>query len=132
LKYEVFEEGEGPKPKPTDVAVFHYVGRLAKDGKVFDSSVERGQPLAYPVNKLIPGWIEGLPLMSVGSKYRFHIPAALAYGEEGFPPRIGPNEDLVFDVHLLQAAPPEQAVPGDAPSAPEGDTPEKTLAPPKE
>jgi len=126
LKYEVFEQGDGPKPKPTDVAVFHYEGRLAKDGKMFDSSIERGEPLVYPVNQLIPGWVEGLPLMSVGSKYRFYIPAALGYGEDGFPPRIGPNEDLVFDIHLVGIAPPEQGPPdvseprpADTPAPPE-------------
>lgn len=124
LKYEVFEQGDGPKPKPTDVAVFHYEGRLAKDGKVFDSSIERGEPLVYPVNQLIPGWVEGLPMMSVGSKYRFYIPAALGYGEQGFPPRIGPNEDLIFDIHLVDIAPQEEqlqqgAPPADTPAPPE-------------
>lgn len=122
LKYEVFEQGDGPKPKPTDVAVFHYEGRLAKDGKVFDSSIERGEPLVYPVNQLIPGWVEGLPMMSVGSKYRFYIPAALGYGEQGFPPRIGPNENLIFDIHLVDIAPQDEGQAG-APEAPPADTP---------
>lgn len=138
LKYEVFERGEGPKPTAADVAVFHYVGRLAKDGKVFESTVERGEPMVYPVKDLLPGLVEGLQLMPVGSKYRFHVRADLAYGEQGLKDprtdqvRIGPNEDLVFEVQLLEVAPQEQAPPGGRPAPPEGDAPEETPAPPRE
>ena len=124
LKYEVFEQADGPKPKATDVVAVHYIGRLP-DGTVFDSSVARGEPLIYPANQLIAGWTEGLQLMSVGSKYRLYIPAKLAYGEDGFPPKIGPNQDLVFDMHLLQVAPQDQAPP------PGGAPPAETPAPPE-
>jgi FKBP-type peptidyl-prolyl cis-trans isomerase len=100
LKYEVYAEGKGPKPKPTDTVVVHYIGELP-DGKVFDSSVARGEPAVFPVGGVIKGWTEGLQLMSVGSKYKFYIPADLAYGKEGRPPRIPSNQDLVFEVELL-------------------------------
>ena len=100
LKYEVYEMGKGPKPKATDVVSVHYIGTLP-GGKVFDSSVARGEPAEFPLNAVIPGWTEGLQLMPVGSKFKFFIPAALAYGERGAPPAIPANQDLVFDVQLL-------------------------------
>lgn len=106
LKYEVYAEGKGAKPKPTDTVVVHYVGELP-DGKVFDSSVSRGEPAVFPVGGVIKGWTEGLQLMSVGSKYKFYVPADLAYGKEGRPPRIPANQDLVFEVELLDILPPD-------------------------
>ncbi len=111
LKYEVFAEGKGPKPKATDTVVVHYVGELP-DGKVFDSSVARGEPATFPVGGVIKGWTEGLQLMSVGSKYKFYVPSALAYGKEGRPPRIQSNQDLVFEVELVDIFPADGA-PGD-------------------
>jgi len=100
LQYKVLEEGEGEKPEPTDVVKVHYTGKLL-DGTVFDSSVERGEPVEFPLNRVIPGWTEGLQLMSPGAKYRFWIPANLAYGEQA-PPAIGPNQVLDFEVELLE------------------------------
>lgn len=100
LQYTIIEEGEGDKPAPTDVVKVHYTGKLL-DGSVFDSSVERGEPVEFPLNRVIPGWTEGLQLMSPGAKYRFWIPANLAYGELGNQ-RIGPNQVLDFEVELLE------------------------------
>jgi FKBP-type peptidyl-prolyl cis-trans isomerase FklB len=100
LQYQVIEEGDGPKPEATDVVRVHYTGRLL-DGNVFDSSVERGEPVEFPLNRVIPGWTEGLQLMSPGAKYRFWIPANLAYGPQGNR-RIGPNQVLDFEVELLE------------------------------
>ena len=99
LAYEVLTEGEGAKPKPTDTVRAHYHGTLI-DGSVFDSSVNRGSPVEFPLNRVIAGWTEGLQLMGAGSKYRFHIPAALAYGEQGSG-RIPGNSLLIFEVTLL-------------------------------
>jgi len=100
LQYEVIQEGEGAKPAATDTVTVHYTGRLL-DGTVFDSSVQRGEPIEFPLNRVIPGWTEGVQLMAPGAKYRFWIPANLAYGEQG-PTSIGPNQVLDFDVELLQ------------------------------
>jgi len=100
LQYKVIEEGEGEKPEATDVVRVHYTGKLL-DGTVFDSSVERGEPVEFPLNRVIPGWTEGLQLMSPGATYRFWIPANLAYGERGNQ-RIGPNQVLDFEVELLE------------------------------
>ncbi len=99
LQYEVLEEGSGPKPSATDRVRVHYHGTFI-DGTVFDSSVERGEPIDFELNRTIPGWIEGLQLMSVGSKYKFFIPPNIAYGETA-PPNIGPNRLLIFEVELL-------------------------------
>ena len=104
LQYEVVSEGKGAKPKATDQVRVHYTGKLI-DGSVFDSSVERGQPAEFPLNGVIPGWTEGLQLMSVGAKYKFTIPSNLAYGENGAGGKIGPNEVLQFDVELLAINP---------------------------
>ena len=99
LQYMVITEGKGAKPQASDNVRVHYKGSLLS-GKTFDSSYDRGEPATMPLGGVIPGWSEGLQLMSVGSKYKFFIPAALAYGEQG-PPVIGPNATLVFEVELL-------------------------------
>ncbi len=100
LQYEVVSEGTGSKPKASDNVKCHYEGRLI-DGRVFDSSIKRGQPATFPLNQVIKGWTEGLQLMSVGSKYRFFIPSDLGYGPSGAGEMIEPNSVLVFDVELL-------------------------------
>jgi FKBP-type peptidyl-prolyl cis-trans isomerase FkpA len=99
LQYQVLEEGDGPKPSAEDTVTVHYKGTLI-DGTQFDSSYDRGQPATFPLNRVISGWTEGLQLMSVGSKYRFWIPAELGYGENASP-QIGPNQTLIFEVELL-------------------------------
>jgi FKBP-type peptidyl-prolyl cis-trans isomerase FklB len=101
LQYIVLKEGTGKKPEATDEVVVHYHGTLI-DGTVFDSSVDRGEPASFPVNRVIPGWTEALQLMKEGAKWRIFIPSKLAYGRPGRPPKIGPNETLVFEVELLQ------------------------------
>jgi len=101
LQYEVLSEGSGPKPSAGSQVTVHYIGTLA-DGTVFDSSVERGQPATFGLGQVIPGWTEGLQLMSLGAKYKFTIPPAIGYGERGAPPRIPPNSALVFEVELLE------------------------------
>jgi FKBP-type peptidyl-prolyl cis-trans isomerase len=101
LQYQVIREGTGPKPSAESTVKVHYEGRLL-DGKVFDSSYQRGEPIEFPLNGVIPGWTEGLQLMSAGAKYRLYIPAALAYGSRGAGQDIGPNEALIFDVELLE------------------------------
>jgi len=100
LQYEVLKKASGAKPKETDVVSVHYEGKLV-DGKVFDSSVARGQPVEFPLNGVIRGWTEGLQLMQVGEKYRLYIPGNLAYGEQSPSADIPPNAVLVFDVELL-------------------------------
>jgi FKBP-type peptidyl-prolyl cis-trans isomerase len=101
LQYLVLTEGTGPKPKATDVVRVHYKGALL-DGKTFDSSIDRGEPVTFPLDGVVPGWQEGIQLMPVGSKYTLWIPANLGYGEKGTPGGpIGPNATLVFDVELL-------------------------------
>ena len=100
LQYEVVKKGDGPKPGKDDKVKVNYVGTLI-DGKEFDSSVKRGQPVVMGVSQVIPGWAEALQLMEVGSKYKLVIPAELAYGEKGAPPVIEPNSVLVFDVDLI-------------------------------
>jgi FKBP-type peptidyl-prolyl cis-trans isomerase FklB len=101
LQYLVINEGEGASPKATDKVTVHYRGTLL-NGKQFDSSYDRGQPASFPVNGVIPGWIEALQLMKVGSKWRLFIPSELAYGARGAGQDIGPNETLVFEVELLE------------------------------
>lgn len=100
LQYEVLKAGDGAKPVATDKVNVHYHGTLI-NGKVFDSSVERGQPITFGVQEVIKGWTEALQLMPVGSKWRIYIPSTLAYGEQGAGGDIGPNEALIFDVELL-------------------------------
>ena len=104
LQYEVLVEGSGPTPGPTDTVKVHYHGTKL-DGEVFDSSVDRGRPTSFPLNRVIKGWSEGLQLMSAGGKFRFTIPPELAYGERGAGSKIGPNETLVFEVELLEITP---------------------------
>ena len=99
LQYMVLRQGAGLRPRATDTVRVNYEGKLL-DGTVFDSSYERGQPAEFALSQVIPGWTEGLMLMPVGGKYRFFIPAELAYGERG-PQEIGPNATLQFDVELL-------------------------------
>ena len=103
LQYKVLKEGTGPMPKADSIVSVHYRGTLL-DGSEFDSSYERNEPLTLPVGGVIPGWTEALTLMKEGSKWQLFIPAALAYGEAGAPPAIGPNATLIFEVELLSAA----------------------------
>ena len=100
LQYEVLQAADGDKPNAEDTVTVHYRGTLI-DGTEFDSSYNRGQPARFPLNGVIPGWTEGLQLMPVGSTYRFVIPPALAYGEQGAGQVIAPNSTLVFEVELL-------------------------------
>lgn len=101
LQYEVLTPGKAERsPKATDTVVCHYEGRLVS-GKVFDSSYERNQPAEFGLNQVIPGWTEGLQLMSEGAKFRFYIPYLLGYGEQGAGPSIPPYSTLVFDVELI-------------------------------
>ena len=104
LQYNVITEGDGAKPNATDQVTVHYRGTLI-DGTEFDSSYSRGEPTSFTLNQVIPGWTEGLQLMSVGSKYRFVIPYNLAYGERGAGGAIGPFETLIFEVELLEINP---------------------------
>lgn len=103
LQYKVVAEGSGPQPKADALVTVHYRGKLI-DGTEFDSSYERGEPVVLPVDGVIPGWTEALPLMKEGAQWQLFVPAALAYGEAGAPPVIGPNAVLVFDVELVSAA----------------------------
>ncbi|PKG55968.1 peptidylprolyl isomerase [Shewanella sp. Choline-02u-19] len=99
LQYEVLTEGTGEKPVAADTVKVHYVGTLT-DGTEFDSSVARGEPATFPLNRVIPGWTEGVQLMSVGSKFKFVIPSELAYGDRDTA-TIPANSTLVFEVELL-------------------------------
>ena len=101
LQYMVLKEGTGAKPGAEDTVTVHYTGKLL-DGTVFDSSVERGEPTSFPLNAVIPGWTEGLQLMSEGAKYRLFIPSELAYGSKGAGDKILPNATLIFDVELIK------------------------------
>jgi FKBP-type peptidyl-prolyl cis-trans isomerase len=101
LKYQVLKQGTGTvSPKATDTVNVHYHGTLI-NGTVFDSSVQRGEPISFPLNGVIPGWTEGLQLMKVGDKFKFEIPPNLAYGENSPSPTIPPNSTLIFEVELL-------------------------------
>jgi len=100
LQYEVLSKGNGISPSATDSVTVHYTGTLL-DGKVFDSSVERGEPVTFLLGQVIPGWIEGLQLMKEGDKFKFFIPSDLAYGPGGNQ-GIEPNSTLIFEVELLK------------------------------
>ncbi|QZT36707.1 FKBP-type peptidyl-prolyl cis-trans isomerase [Halosquirtibacter xylanolyticus] len=106
LQYKVVKKGDGAIPASTDKVKVHYTGRLLPDannpeGKVFDSSIERGEPIEFDVTGVIPGWTEALQLMPVGSEFKVYIPSELAYGERGAGGDIAPNSTLVFDIQLL-------------------------------
>lgn len=102
LQYRVLEAGhaESASPTPFDVVKVHYRGTFM-DGRVFDSSYQRGKPAILPMNRTIAGWSEALQMMQVGAKWELFIPPYLAYGEAGFPPAIGPNTALIFEIELL-------------------------------
>lgn len=100
LQYKILKNGTGAKPKASDTVKCHYEGRLT-DGRVFDSSIRRGEPAEFPVSGVIAGWVEALQLMNKGSKWQLYIPSELAYGAQGAGQSIGPNETLIFDVELL-------------------------------
>ena len=116
LAYEVLKPGTGATPKPSDVVKVHYTGKLL-DGSVFDSSVERGEPVEFTLDQVIPGWTEGLQHISVGGKIRLHIPAKLGYGDQGSG-RIPPGATLSFEVELLEVKAPAPAAAPAAPAAP--------------
>ncbi|MES1926485.1 FKBP-type peptidyl-prolyl cis-trans isomerase [Salinisphaera sp. T31B1] len=119
LQYKVIEPGDGPSPGENDSVTVHYTGKLI-DGTVFDSSRERGEPVTFPVNAVIPGWTEALQLMKQGAKYELYIPADLAYGERGAGAQIGPNETLIFDVELLKVDKGGDSGSADAPQSSSG------------
>lgn len=101
LQYVVEKEGEGAQPTATDEVTVHYTGKLL-NGQVFDSSVQRGEPATFPLNRVIPGWTEGVQLMKEGAKYTFFIPSDLAYGPQGIPNAIPPHSTLIFEVELIK------------------------------
>jgi FKBP-type peptidyl-prolyl cis-trans isomerase len=101
LKYIVLQEGTGNKPVATSNVKVHYTGMFL-DGKVFDSSVQRGETIDFGLNQVIKGWTEGVQLMNEGSKYKFYIPSNLAYGERGAGGVIPPNADLIFEIELIK------------------------------
>lgn len=101
LQYKVIKQGSGRKPTSTDTVSVEYQGRLV-NGSEFDSSTKHGGPASFPVNQVIPGWTEALLMMPVGSTWELYIPSHLAYGKEGAPPIIGPNETLIFKVKLVE------------------------------
>ena len=101
LQYVVEKEGTGAQPTAEDEVTVHYTGRLL-DGTVFDSSVNRGEPATFPLNRVIHGWTEGVQLMKEGAKYTFFIPSDLAYGPQGIPGAIPAHSTLIFDVELIK------------------------------
>lgn len=100
LQYEVIEAGKGAKPAATDTVSVDYEGKTI-DGKVFDSSYKRGKPVSFPVNGVVKGWTEALQMMPVGSTWILYLPADLGYGQQGVPGSIGPNQALIFKIHLI-------------------------------
>ena len=104
LQYKVLVPAEGKKPQAQDTGKVHYTGTLL-DGTKFDSSVDRGEPIEFPLNQVIKGWTEGVQLMAVGSKYQFFIPYNLGYGEQGAGGVIPPFATLIFEVELLDIKP---------------------------
>ena len=106
LQYQVIRMGTGPKPAATDTVLVHYEGRLVDAARtVFDSSYQRGQPAAFPLDQVVPGWTEGVQLMPAGSKFRFVVPPSLAYGAKGAGGVIPPGAVLEFDIELLAIKP---------------------------
>jgi FKBP-type peptidyl-prolyl cis-trans isomerase FklB len=101
LQYKIITPGTGAFPKDTDQVRVHYTGTFI-DGKVFDSSIERNEPIVFGCNQVIPGWTEGLQLMQTGARWMLYIPPALAYGEKGAGGVIGPNQALIFEVELIE------------------------------
>ena len=104
LQYDIIRQGSGPKPGREDTVLVHYEGRLI-DKTVFDSSYQRGQPAAFPLDQVIPGWTEGVQLMPTGSKFHFVVPPALGYGARGAGGVIPPGAVLEFDIELLAVKP---------------------------
>ena len=101
LQYKITKEGTGKSPAATDTVLVHYEGKLL-DGSVFDSSIKRGEPISFPLNRVIPGWTEGLQLIKEGGKATLYIPSKLAYGPRGAGGAIGPDETLIFEVELIK------------------------------
>lgn len=101
LQYQILRAGSGPKPSITDTVKVNYKGTFL-NGETFDSSYDRGQPVDFALNQVVPGWGEGVALMPVGSKFKFWLPSNLAYGEQGQQPTVGPNATLVFEVELIE------------------------------
>lgn len=106
LQYEIITEGTGKSPIDTDIVKCHYHGTLI-DGTVFESSVEKGEPAEFPLNRVIKGWTEGLQLMKEGAKYKFYIPTELAYGQRGFRGTVPANMAIIFEVELIEVKAPE-------------------------
>lgn len=125
LQYKVIKEGTGPKPKASETVSVNYKGTLL-NGQTFDESKE---PVTFPVEGVIPGWVEALQLMPVGSKWQLVIPANLAYGENGMPPTIAPNQVLLFEVELLSVKPTEKAAASATPAATEAAAPAASATP---
>ncbi len=100
LQYKVIKQGHGAAPTDNDTVTVDYAGTLI-DGTEFDSSYKRGQPATFQVSAVIPGWTEALKMMKTGSEWELYIPATLAYGDQGAPPVIGPNQVLIFKIHLI-------------------------------
>jgi len=122
LYYEILKEGSGAYPKATQEVKVHYTGTLV-DGTVFDSSVQRGEPIEFPLNGVIKGWTEGVQKINKGGKIKLYIPYQLAYGAEGRPPSIPPAATLVFEVELLDF---KDAAPAPAAPAPGAEAPAST------
>lgn len=108
LQYQVITRGTGIKPTATDTVLVHYKGTFL-DGKEFDSSYSRNEPLSLPLSGVIKGWTEGVQLMQAGAKYKFFIPYHLAYGESGGGPGMPPYSTLIFEIELLKVTPPAKA-----------------------
>jgi FKBP-type peptidyl-prolyl cis-trans isomerase len=116
LQYKILKEGTGPKPAATDRVTCNYSGSLL-EGKEFDSSYKRGEPVTFALDQVIPGWKEALQLMPVGSKWQLWVPPDLAYGAPGKAPVIGPSSTLIFEVELISIAPKTETKPAADPAA---------------